>query len=369
MDPTLARRTLDLAVSIQQIAAPTFSEQPRARFVQDCFLAEGLEDVGLDELCNVYGRLPGQGAAPPLVISAHIDTVFPIATDLQVSRDDHKIAGPGIGDNALGVAGLVGLLWALKRRNSPLPGDIWLVANVGEEGLGDLRGIRAVVNRFGAQVVAYLVLEGMALGQVYHRGLGVRRYRIAVNTAGGHSWVDHGRPSAIHELAELVTRLVALELPERPRTTLNVGIISGGTSINTIAAHAELELDLRSEGARALAGLAEKVELLVKGANRPGILVHSQVIGQRPPGKLPTSHPLVRLAEECLEGLGLRANLGVGSTDANIPLSQGIPAICIGLTTGGGAHTVNEYINTAPVAQGLAQLLSIVEGAFRKLTP
>jgi tripeptide aminopeptidase len=369
MHPALVNRTLDLAVTIQQIPAPTFAELERADFIHKQFSSAGLEDVCIDTTGNVYARLPGKDRARPLIVSAHMDTVFLAGTNLSIRRTSDRIFGPGIGDNSLGVAGLFGLIWALreKRGGQPtnLPGDLWLVANVCEEGLGDLAGMRAVIDRFGKQVSAYIILEGMALGQVYHRGLGVQRYRIEAQTTGGHSWVDFGRPSAIHELAELITRITALSLPKNPRTTLNVGVISGGTTVNTIAAQAQIELDLRSEGAQELSGLVKQMEACVQQSNRADMVVTARVIGQRPAGELAQNHPLVRLARNALQQVGMDAHLGVGSTDANIPLSLGFPAICVGLTQGGGAHTVDEYVLTQPVERGLQQLLYIVEGVFQ----
>jgi acetylornithine deacetylase/succinyl-diaminopimelate desuccinylase-like protein len=375
----IAGHVLDLAQKIQQIPAPTFAEAERSAFMHACFQSEGLRDVSQDELGNVYARLPGTGASRPLVISAHIDTVFPLGTRLDARHEPGQIFAPGIGDNSLGAAGLVGLVWALRQRwgvlkpdegqtpRLPLPGDIWLVANVGEEGLGNLGGMRAVVDRFGGGTRAYLILEGMALGQVYHRALGVQRYRITVRTPGGHSWVDYGRPSAIHELAELITSLTAIPVPRRPRTSLNVGVISGGTTVNTIAAEASLDLDLRSEGSRALDNLVERVEELVESACQADVQVTAEIIGRRPAGKISANHPLVRVARRALESVGLQPNLGIGSTDANIPLSRGLPAVCLGLSTGGGAHTLNEYINTRPVSQGLDQLVAVIEGVFREI--
>lgn len=368
MELSILNRVLDIAVEIQQIPAPTFEEVQRTAFLRDRFEKEELCDVSVDEAGNVYGRLPGEGSAPPLIISAHSDTVFPATTNLKVHRERDRIYGPGIGDNSLGVAGLFGLLWAINHYGIKLPGDLWLVSNVGEEGLGDLRGMRAVVERFGDQVLAYLVVEGMALGQIYHRGLGVRRYRISVHTSGGHSWVDYGRPSAIHELAALIGRLDSLDLPKQPRTSLNVGVIAGGTSVNTIAAEAHLELDLRSESVHTLHRLIDQVKGLVDAANREDVQVTAEVIGDRPAGKISSKHPLVELAKRCIEAQGFLPNLGIGSTDANIPLSQGIPAICLGLSTGGNAHTLNEYINLAPVEKGLDQLVTLVQGVYQELT-
>jgi acetylornithine deacetylase/succinyl-diaminopimelate desuccinylase-like protein len=360
----ITNKTLELAIQIQQIPAPTFDEGERAAFIRDLCIQENLSDVEIDAFGNVYARLPGEGGARPVVVSAHSDTVFPHETDLGVTREPGKIYGPGIGDNSLGVAGLLGLLWALRKKDITLPGDLLLVANVCEEGLGDLKGMRAVVERFSDQPAAYLILEGMAYGEVFHRGLGVQRYRITARTEGGHSWADYGVPSAIHDLSSLVTQLTKLELPTNPRTSLNVGIIAGGTSINTIAAEAHLELDLRSTDPTALQNLVADVEALVTTANRPAMKYQAEIIGQRPAGAIPENHPLVKLAVQTLKAQGTHPHLNIGSTDANIPLSQGLPAICIGLTHGRGAHTTGEFIYTEQLEKGLEQVFNVVVNAY-----
>lgn len=365
--PEVVERVLQRVVEIQQVAAPPFDEAERAAYMLERFRAERLADVEMDELGNVFARLPGGENTRPVVFSAHLDTVFPRSTNLMVRHDPERIYGPGIGDNSLGLASLFGLLWGLLQVAAPLAGDVWLVANVGEEGLGDLRGMRAVVQRFGSQPLAYIVLEGMSLGQIYHRALGVRRYRITVRTTGGHSWVDYGRPSANHELAELVTRLAALPVPTQPRSSLNVGVMTGGTGVNVIAAEAHLELDLRSEDAATLAELGRRVELLCNAARHPEVNVNCEIIGQRPAGQIAASHPLVQLAARCLQAQGIVPRLTIGSTDANIPLSLGLPAITLGISTGHGAHTQGEYINTPPVAQGIAQLVALAESVFQEL--
>ena len=256
-------RVVDLAVEIQQIPAPTFQEQKRAEFVRDRFESDGLADVCIDDTGNVFARLPGKGTAKPLIVSAHLDTVFPIETNLRSTRGSDLIHGPGLGDNSLGVAALFGLAWSLRDREIPLRGDVWFVANICEEGLGNLRGMKAIVDRFGDNAQAYLILEGLALGHIYHRAVGVKRYRVTARTSGGHSWSDYGQPSAVHELARLVVELASLSLPAHPRTTMNVGKISGGTSVNVIASEASLDLDLRSEGHEALAALVTAVERLI----------------------------------------------------------------------------------------------------------
>lgn len=364
----LAARVIDLAVQIQQVPAPTFGEAKRAEFIHRLLKRErkGLRNICIDETGNMLARLVGQGNGKPLIISAHMDTVFPADTNLRITRQPQRIYGPGLGDNSLGVAALFGLLWLLRERNIPLGGDIWFVANVCEEGLGDLRGMKTIVDRFGAGVRAYLILEGLALGHVYHRAVGVKRYRVTARTSGGHSWSDFGQPSAVHELARLVVQLTSLDVPSHPRTTMNVGKIAGGTSVNVIASEATLDLDLRSEGQESLTELVSAVEKVIQTANtnRPGVTLEAEVIGQRPAGEMSAKHPLVKLAEACLREQGMDAALITGSTDANVPLSMGYPAIVLGVTTGGGAHTKQEYIHTEPVAKGMEQLVSFVERAW-----
>lgn len=357
-------RVVERAIEIQQIPAPTFQEQKRAEYVHDSFLAEGLEGVCMDKAGNVFARWSGTGTQKPLIVSAHLDTVFPAETSLRVTRGSNLIHGPGLGDNSLGVAALFGLIWSLRERGLQPRGDVWFVANVCEEGLGDLRGMKAVVDRFERNVHAYLVLEGLALGHVYHRAVGVKRYRVTARTSGGHSWSDYGQPSAVHELAKLVVELASLSLPTHPRTTMNVGKISGGTSVNVIASEASFDLDLRSEGQESLMGLVAAVERLIQKANRPGVTVESQVIGLRHAGEIAANHPLVTLAKGLLQEQGLEAGLISGSTDANVPLSKGYPALVLGITTGGGAHTIHEYINTPPIAQGMEQLTRFVSRAW-----
>ena len=359
---TLSKKVLDLAIQIQQISAPTFAEGPRGEFVRDLFIQEKLEDVSMDSLGNVYARLAGkQKKARALIVSAHLDTVFPAGTKLQIKEEAGKVFGPGIGDNSIGIAALFGILWAIRERKIELKHDVWFAANVGEEGLGDLRGMRGVVERFGKDEIGYLVLEGLALGHVYHRAIGVRRYRIAAKTRGGHSWSDYGQPSAVHELAALITQLTQIRLPREPRTTMNVGTILGGTGVNVLAAEAKCELDLRSEDPAVLAKIVSQVEDIILHWNHEGVKIQAEIIGERPAGQIMADHPMVKLAVECLQAQGMDASLTTGSTDANIPLSKSIPAVVMGVTTGGGAHTLSEYIDTEPIEKGMESLVRFVE--------
>ncbi|MDX1435259.1 MAG: M20/M25/M40 family metallo-hydrolase [Anaerolineales bacterium] len=358
---------LDLAVEIQQIPAPTFAEADRAGFVAACFQEEGLLEVAQDELGNVSARLPGLHGGPPLIIAAHLDTVFPKETNLEVHQATDRIYGPGIGDNSLGVAGLFGLVWELRRRKIELENDLLLVGTVGEEGLGNSQGMRGVVERYGERALAYIALEGMALGYIFNRGMAARRFSVSYRTKGGHSWVDYGTPSAVHEISRLVSRLTDLELPDSPRTSWNAGLIQGGTSVNTIASEATVQLDLRSEDELELAKLEAEVTRAVHAVPRPGVEVEVELIGSRPQGAIPADHPLVKLAQDSLKAVGIEPRLSIGSTDASIPLHYGLPAVCIGLTTGSGTHSEDEYINVSPLVSGLDQLVRVVRGAHTAL--
>lgn len=369
VDPHTANQVLEFAIALQQIPAPPFGESQRSEFIYNAFRKEGVSQVYIDEVGNVLARFPGNPDRRPLVVTAHMDTVFPQGTSLDISRTAERIYAPGIGDNSIGVACMFGLLWELRLNSADtrLPADIWLVANVGEEGLGNLRGMRKVVEKFSGDVLAYVVIEGMVLGQIFHRGLEIRRFRLTVETPGGHSWVDYGRPSAIVEISKLVSQLSELPLPQVPRTSLNVGMISGGTSVNTIAAKASLELDLRSENSRTVETLVRKVEIAAEKANKSDVRVSLEQIGNRPGGKIPASHPLVRLAGHCLKSRGIQPQLSAGSTDANIPLSKKFPAICVGVTYGSEAHTSSEYIETGFIPQGLGQMVDLVTRILTEL--
>jgi len=351
-------RLINRAIEIQSIPAPTFHESKRALFLKNAFEDANLKNIELDDIGNLYGLIPGS-SNQPTIVSAHLDTVFPMDTPLDSRRDGNRIYGPGIGDNSIALAALVEL--ALDLSSKKLKHDLWLVANVCEEGLGNIRGMQEVVNRFQDQPRAYLILEGMALGCIFHKGLQVKRYRITVETAGGHSWAHAGRPSAIHTLFKLGSEIIDTSLPADQRTTLNVGVITGGTSINTIANQASLELDLRSEGDAQLDNLDRTIKDLCHDFRQDEVTIKITMIGERPGGSLPADHPLIKAACKALKSAGVReSRLDVGSTDANAPLSRGYPAICIGLTRGDGAHTPQEYIEISPIEKGYKALMNLI---------
>ena len=361
-----ADELLELCIDIQQIPAPTGAEAQRARWVADYMRLAGFAEVQMDAFDNVYARVAGAQRGPALLVSAHTDTVFPASADLSIVREPSgaRIFGPGLGDNSTGVAAL---LWLGKHLYAHQPAvDVWLVANTGEEGNGDLRGMRGAMDKLAGKLGASIVLEGMGLSRVVHRGLGSRRFRIEVSAPGGHSWSDFGAASAVHVLVQLAADLTRLKAPAQPRTTFNVGVIGGGTSINTIAQQASLELDLRSEDRGALNAIVAQATAIVERYTtarwqQAGVTVRTTLIGDRPAGEIADDHPLVQAAFGSLAAVGIQpqANTRTSSTDANIPLSRSIPAVCIGVTDGGNAHRLDEWILPELLPRGLRHLLSL----------
>lgn len=350
---------VETAIAIQQIPAPTFDEARRGAAVAERMRALGLSDVRIDAVGNVYGRRPGRAGGPGLLIAAHLDTVFPAGTDLTIRREGARVYGPGLGDNSMGVAALLHLAQALGQHDVANAGDLWLVANVGEEGLGDLRGMRAAVDQLGEQIGAAIALEGCDPTRVIHAGLGVRRYRVSATAAGGHSWQDFGAPSAIHGLVRLAAGLTELDAPKQPRGSFNIGVIEGGSSVNTIAEHAALLLDLRATEHATLEALIQQAERIVEQARQanPGVTFELATVGDRPAGSIPLDHPLTRLAGAAYQAEGIDVAYEIASTDANIPLSRGIPAVCVGVCDGGNAHRLDEYIEPARLPTGMRALL------------
>ncbi len=357
-----ANAVLDEALAIQQIPSPTFEEQERATYVQRRFTALGLQNVEMDTLYNVYGRLPGRDPAlPALLVAAHTDTVFERTTPLAVTRKNVSIIGPGLGDNSMGVAAVLALAGLL--RDEHLAADVWFVANSREEGLGDLGGIRAVYEKLKPVLGNAIIVEGMAYGHLYHAGIRVRRLEISCQTGGGHSWLHFGRPSAIHHLMRVGAAITDLSVPNLPRTTFNIGTISGGQSVNSIAANASMLLDLRSTAPDMVKRLEDEVTRIVEAEEGPGVSFEIKVVGDRPSGEIPVTHPLVQLARDALMLLGVQPMFERGSTDANALLAANLPAITLGVTRGGNAHRLDEYIEPDAISDGLWQLALVAVAA------
>jgi acetylornithine deacetylase/succinyl-diaminopimelate desuccinylase-like protein len=356
----------DLTTRLTEVAAPTGDEGDRAAVLADVMRRAGFEDVVVDALHDVTGRIRGKRSDRCVLLAAHIDTVFPRTVDVHVKRKGDRLLAPGVGDNTLSVASVVQLKALLEQLGVVPEVDILVTGNVGEEGLGDLRGMRAVMDAHD-DIGAAIAVEGHALGRVTHQGVGSRRLEVRITGPGGHSWGDFGRPSAIHAAGRLVAELDAIDLPNEPKTTLNVGILAGGISVNTIAPEARLVIDMRSLEQQALENLVREAERTIAAVGTDELSVAITVVGDRPAGRLPADRGLVPIARNALSLLDIEAVLDASSTDANIPISRNIPAICIGIASGGNAHREDEYIDLALVPTGMTQLAMVTLEAARLL--
>lgn len=350
----------DLARRICEVPAPTGHERERAQLVASLWHERGYAPE-IDAVGNVYvrrskrgkGGQHGQGSV--LMLLAHTDTVFPQTTPIVVRREGDILRAPGIGDNSVNVAAMMSALDILDELGIETAVDIIAVADVGEEGLGNLLGARTAVERYRDQLGAVIAVDG-SLGHLTHIAVGSKRWRITVYGPGGHSYGAFGTPSAIHGLGRIIAAIADLEVPSSPKTTFNIGIIEGGTSVNTIAAQASALLDMRSVDVVALDRLADEVRAIIEQRAGSGLQTKIEVLGNRPAGYVSRSSPLVQLAADAINWLGIEPNYGASSTDANIPISLNIPAVCIGITQVKGAHTLDEFLAIPPIADGMAQL-------------
>lgn len=351
----VAEETVDLAIRIAEVSAPTGDECERAKLVASMFRAGGVDDVVTDQLWNVVGRIHGKDRERSVLLAAHLDTVFARSTPITIVRDGLRVAGPGVGDNSLGVASVLMVQRLLSALKIVPATDIVLTGNVGEEGLGNLRGVTKVLDT-NIDIGAVVAVEGQNLGRITHIAVGSIRLRVTVKGPGGHSWGDFGNPSAIHAAARLIDTLDRIPLTQSPKTTLSVGMINGGISINSIAPSVIFDIDLRSTDSTSLQRLVDRVyAALSPRDDRIGVEI--EVLGERPAGQVSATSQIVTTAAEVLRTLSFPPSADASSTDANVAISRGIPAICIGMTTGGNAHRLDEYIDTPPVATGLAQLV------------
>jgi len=352
--------TVALTIRIAETPAPTGAEGVRAALVADEMAALKLADVRVDPVGNAFGRRPGRDPhAPVTLIAAHTDTVFPADTDLTVRRMADRLTGPGVGDNSLGVGAMLTVARILDSAGVVTTGDVVFVADVGEEGLGNLVGMRQAVETYRDRLGAVIAVEGHNLGRVTHRAVGSRRYRLTVRGPGGHSWGNYGRPNAIHILAQLITDLTALPIPASPKTSLSVGTIEGGVSVNTIPPVASALVDLRSISQTSLDRLAAQVEKTARAIRIADVQVTTEVLGDRPAGEIAPDAPVVRICVDALRALGVASTLDASSTDANVPIGLGIPAACIGIAEGGNAHRQEEYVRIPTIPTGIQQLLLI----------
>jgi acetylornithine deacetylase/succinyl-diaminopimelate desuccinylase-like protein len=347
---------VQLIIRLCEIASPTFAEGPRAQAVAEELRVLGLQDVHVDATRNVIGVLPGRDPGPTFLLDAHVDTVFPAGTDVRVRREGGKLRAPGVGDDTANLACGLFLLRLVRDCGLSIPGTLIFSGTAGEEGLGDLCGIKAVMRELAGRVDYVLALDGQ-MGRICNQGVGSHRYKMTVKAQGGHSWADFGAPSAIHALGAMIARISKLEVPKNPRTTFNAGIISGGTSVNTIAESAEMLLDMRSVSAEELANLETRVlAILPEVEHEYHVHIEHQLVGDRPAGSRADTVWMVDTIREVHAALGLETQVNAASTNANVPLSQGIPAVVIGAYTGKGTHRLEEWIDERSVILGMKQL-------------
>lgn len=374
----LAPEVLTEQVRLAAIPAPTRDEGERARYLEGRFRELALQEVHQDAVGNVLGRLPAGGSpggAAALVV-AHLDTVFPRDTPLVAREEGERIHLPGITDNCRGLTALLATARVLVECEIRTPIPLWFVGTVGEEGSGDLYGVKHLFRADGPfpDAAAVLSLDGSGVRRIVHRGLGSKRLRATFSGPGGHSWSDFGNANAIHALGSAVASLAALELPTDPIGSLTVARCGGGSSINAVPAEAWLELDLRSEGVQELAALEDSarkaLEAALSAENRrrrkgsAALSLRVEVIGDRPSGRLAEDAPLVRAAVEATLAIGAEPELVASSTDANVPLARGIPALTIGAGgESGGIHTIDEWYEDRQGAEGLERALLVAIAA------
>jgi len=344
--------TLDQQQSICEIAAPPFKESVRGAEYKRRLEALGLT-VRVDSIGNVIAERKGTGTGPTVMIAGHLDTVFPEGTDVKVKREGNVMRAPGIGDDCRGLAVVLAVARAFQTEKVSTTGTVIFVGNVGEEGPGNLRGVRHLFTReYQGKVDYFISVDGTGLG-LTSRAVGSNRYRVTYQGPGGHSYGAFGMPSPIHALGRAIAAIADIQVPTTPKATFNVGVIEGGTSVNTISPSGAMDVDLRSESKQALADLDTKFQAAVRGAlaaenarwpsSRVRISVKVDTIGIRPAGALPDTAFIVRTALSAGKSLGFTAPITASSTDANFPMSLGIPAITIdGGGDGRGAHATSE---------------------------
>jgi tripeptide aminopeptidase len=363
----------DQQVRITEIPAPPFQEAARASAVKTLLAESGL-NVEIDKTGNVIGELPGATEKEIVMLTAHLDTVFPPGTDVKVRRETDRLSAPGISDNGTGLAALVSIARAIHESHIKPRRTILFVADVGEEGEGNLRGMRALVDDYRSRLKAAVVLDGSGTDHVTTKALASRRLEVLITGPGGHSWSDFGMPNPINALVRGSIRFINTKVPANPRTTFNLGQIEGGTSVNSIPYEAKLKVDIRSESEDELAKLESSLrESIAAGVrdemesardrSKGKLDWKIEVLGIRPGGELASNSPLLAALRAADDYVGNQSRIERSSTDANIPLSNGIDAISIGAGgTGGGAHSLQEWYEPSGREMGLKRALLILLG-------
>lgn len=360
---------LEQQIRITEIPAPPFREETRARYLEQQFRKLGLANVHRDTIGNVLGEYRGREREGWVVVSAHLDTVFPPETPVRVEREGNRLVGPGISDNGNGLATLLALVRALQTARVPVRTSVLFVANVGEEGEGNLRGMKHLFDdaAWRRKLRAAIAIDGSGNERLTVRALGSKRLHVLVRGPGGHSWGDFGLPNPIQALARAIAELAAVSVPEQPRTVLNVGVIEGGTSVNSIPYQAAMKIDIRSESAAEIARLEEAVRQAVERAvaaendaarRKDPLRSDIQVIGERPGGAVADSARIVEVFRAVDRHLGLETQVRTASTDANIPIALGLEAVAVsGGGRSGASHSLREWYDPADREVGTRRIL------------
>ncbi|MDP2319416.1 MAG: M20/M25/M40 family metallo-hydrolase [Acidobacteriota bacterium] len=361
-------KTIEDQVALCEVEAPPFKEQKRAEVYARMFREAGLQNVRIDKEGNVLGDRPGAQPRPRLVFSAHLDTVFPEGTDVKVKRDGHILRGPGIGDDCRGLAVVLAVIRAMNQAKIQTAGSITFVGTVGEEGLGDLRGVKYLFNEgMKGQIDRFVSVDGTGLG-ITHIAVGSLRYRVTFKGPGGHSYGAFGLSNPLHALGRAVETISQFEVPSDPKTTFNVGRVGGGTSVNAIPFESWFEMDMRSASPSSLQALDAKFHRAVDDAvkaedarwKKSVLTVDKALVGNRPAGQTAATSPIVQAAVSVTRVLGFPVTLDEGSTDSNIPMNLGIPAITIdGGGRGTGAHALDEAFDPTNSWQGSQRALLV----------
>jgi tripeptide aminopeptidase len=351
--------TLGQQVALCEIPAPPFMESARGVAYKAAFEQLGLTNVRVDAVGNVIGERRGSGAGPTVVLAGHLDTVFPEGTDVRVKNENGRLTGRGIGDDCRGLAVVLATARALQASKVQTPGTIVFVGNVGEEGPGNLRGTRHLFEKELVGKIDYFIsVDGVGDG-LTSRAVGSNRYRVTYKGRGGHSYGAFGIPNPAHALGRAIAAIADLQVPTTPKTTFSVGIVRGGTSVNSIPFEASMDVDMRSESASSLATLDAKVQRAIRRAlaaenarwpaSKERLTIVIDTVGIRPAGSQPDSAPIVRAASAAAKVLGWTPELSASSTDANVPIGMGRPGITIdGGGKGGGAHGLDEWYEDGP---------------------
>jgi acetylornithine deacetylase/succinyl-diaminopimelate desuccinylase-like protein len=345
-------------IALTEVPAPPFKEQARAKVYADMLRKAGLSDVSIDSEGNAFGVRKGNGPAggPMVAVLAHIDTVFPEGTDVKVKQKGTRLAAPGIGDNTRGIALMLAVVRAMGAARLQTTSDVLFVGNVGEEGEGDLRGVKYLLREgpYKDRIKQFIAIDGQDPASITRGGVGSLRYRVSFKGPGGHSYGAFGLVNPAYAMGSAIAKFSKLQVPAEPRTTFNVGVVSGGTSVNSIPAEVRMDVDMRSESCAELKKVNEAFLALVKQAvdeenaarsTREGkVEADPKLIGDRPCGETPLSAPIVQTASAVVRAFGMTPRYGIGSTDSNVPMNMGIPAVTIGRGgPGGRAHAPDEW--------------------------